>query len=43
MLIASSEKIIKELRWQPQYNTLEKIIDSAWQWHKNHPNGFEDR
>ena len=43
VLIASSEKIIKELRWQPQYNTLEKIIDSAWQWHKNHPNEFEDR
>ena len=43
VLIASSEKIIKELGWQPQYNTLEKIIDSAWQWHKNHPNGFEDR
>ncbi|MEY8321599.1 UDP-glucose 4-epimerase GalE [Lachnospiraceae bacterium 46-61] len=43
ILIASSEKIIKELGWQPQYNTLEKIIDSAWQWHKNHPNGFEDR
>ena len=43
VLIASSEKIIKELGWQPQYNTLEKIIDSAWQWHKNHPNGFEVR
>ncbi len=43
VLIASSEKIIKEVGWQPKYNTLEKIIDSAWQWHKNHPNGYEDR
>ncbi len=43
VLIASSEKIINELNWQPKYNTLEKIIASAWEWHKNHPNGFEDR
>lgn len=43
VLIASSEKIMKELNWKPSYNSLEKIIDTAWQWHKNHPNGFEDK
>lgn len=41
VLIASSQKIIKELGWKPRYNTLEKIIETAWNWHKNHPNGFE--
>ncbi|MBZ4683849.1 MAG: UDP-glucose 4-epimerase [Fusobacteriaceae bacterium] len=40
-LVASSEKAIKELGWQPKYADLEKIIESAWNWHKNNPNGFE--
>lgn len=41
-LVASSEKIINELGWNPQHDTLEEIIDSAWKWHKSHPNGFDD-
>lgn len=40
-LIASSERAIKELGWEPQCADLETIISSAWNWHKNHPNGFE--
>jgi len=40
VLIASSEKIIKQLNWKPQYNDLEKIIATAWKWHKNHPDGY---
>lgn len=34
ILIASSEKIRKELNWQPQYSELEMIISTAWKWHK---------
>jgi UDP-glucose 4-epimerase len=30
ILIASSEKIRKELHWNPQHPTLEEIIGSAW-------------
>lgn len=41
-LVASSDKAMKELKWKPKYNTLEKIIDTAWIWHKNHPDGYED-
>ncbi|OXT09100.1 UDP-glucose 4-epimerase GalE [Thermoanaerobacterium thermosaccharolyticum] len=41
-LVASSEKIIKELGWNPQHDTLEEIIETAWKWHKSHPNGFKD-
>lgn len=41
VLIASSEKIQKKLNWQPKYNDLATIIESAWNWHKSHPNGFE--
>jgi UDP-glucose 4-epimerase len=40
VLVASSEKIKKELNWKPRYDSLEKIIASAWVWHKNHPRGF---
>ena len=42
-LVASSEKAIKELGWKPKFNTLEQIIETAWKWHQNHPNGYEDR
>jgi UDP-glucose 4-epimerase len=35
VLIASSEKIQKELDWQPEFPELEKIISTAWQWHKS--------
>ncbi|AGK95854.1 UDP-glucose 4-epimerase GalE [Clostridium pasteurianum] len=40
-LIASSEKAIEELGWNPKYNSLETIIETAWNWHKNHVNGYE--
>lgn len=39
-LIASSEKAKTVLGWNPQLDSLETIIASAWNWHKNHPNGF---
>ena len=41
-LIASSEKAKKILGWKPCHDTLEEIIASAWNWHKNHPNGYND-
>jgi len=40
VLIASSEKIRRELGWQPSFPDLKMIVDSAWQWHRNHPNGY---
>ncbi len=39
-LVASSEKIGKELGWFPEYPDLETIIETAWRWHRNHPNGY---
>ncbi|MBC2711405.1 MAG: UDP-glucose 4-epimerase GalE [Desulfosarcina sp.] len=33
ILIASSEKIKRELGWTPAYENLEKIIRTAWNWH----------
>ncbi|AOY78003.1 UDP-glucose 4-epimerase GalE [Clostridium formicaceticum] len=40
ILIASSEKIIKELGWKPKHASLEEIIGSAWKWHQGYPNGY---
>lgn len=42
ILVASSEKIKKELNWKPKYNDLETIIETAWKWHKNNPHGYKD-
>src|SRR5207237_1290423 len=39
-LIASSEKIKRELGWRPQFQTLDAIVDSAWKWHQNFPRGY---
>jgi UDP-glucose 4-epimerase len=41
-LVASSEKIRKELGWTPKYFDLETIIETAWEWHKKHPKGYDD-
>jgi len=41
-LIASSDKARKILGWTPQFADVEKIISTAWTWHKNHPNGYGD-
>lgn len=41
ILVASSEKIKKELNWKPSLNDLRTIIETAWRWHKAHPKGYE--
>jgi UDP-glucose 4-epimerase len=40
VLVASSEKIRKRLGWIPRYEKLEEIIETAWRWHRTHPDGF---
>lgn len=40
-LVASSEKAKRILGWNPSHDSLEEIIASAWNWHKNHPNGYD--
>jgi UDP-glucose 4-epimerase len=42
VLIASSDKIRRELSWQPRYPHLRDIVESAWRWHQAHPHGYED-
>lgn len=42
-LVASSEKIQRELGWEPEHDNLEKILSSAWHWHQSHPQGYEEK
>ncbi|KAA9371822.1 UDP-glucose 4-epimerase GalE [Lactobacillus mulieris] len=42
-LIASSDKAKELLGWKPQFDNIEKIIETAWKWHENNPEGFGDR
>ncbi|HWR37594.1 MAG TPA: UDP-glucose 4-epimerase GalE [Clostridia bacterium] len=42
VLVASSEKIKKELNWAPRHSELDGIIASAWEWRRNHPNGYQE-
>jgi UDP-glucose 4-epimerase len=41
-LVAAADKAIRELGWKPKYPKLEDIISTAWNWHKQHPNGYAD-
>ncbi len=42
-LVASARKIREELGWVPEYPGLEAIVETAWQWHKKHPKGYDDK
>jgi len=39
-LIASSDKIRRELGWQPRFPELHTIVETAWKWHSSHPRGY---
>jgi len=42
VLTADASKAQKELGWKTEYTSLEKIVQSAWTFHTNHPNGYGD-
>jgi len=42
ILVASSDRIKTELKWEPKYDELSTIIETAWKWHKDHPDGYGD-
>ncbi len=41
-LVASSEKIRRELGWKPQHDSIKDIIADAWEWHSQHPRGYDE-
>jgi UDP-glucose 4-epimerase len=42
VLVASSEKTEKVLGWKPKFG-LKEIIESAWNFHKSHKDGFKTK
>lgn len=42
-LVADATQIRTRLGWQPRWRDIEKVVASAWKWHRLHPRGFGDR
>ena len=42
VLCASAVQIERDLGWRPIYTDLEDVVDTAWNWHQRHPEGFDD-
>jgi len=42
ILTSDATKAGKELGWKTEYSNLEKIIETAWQWHNKYPQGYPD-
>ena len=43
VLYASSDRIKRELGWQPRYEDVEVIVSTAWRWREAHPAGYRAR
>ncbi|MEQ9764278.1 UDP-glucose 4-epimerase GalE [Streptococcus jiangjianxini] len=41
-LIAESSKAREVLGWEPRFDNIDKIIETAWAWHSSHPHGYDD-
>jgi UDP-glucose 4-epimerase len=39
-LVAAAEKAKTELGWKPKFPKLDQIVQTAWDWHKRHPDGY---
>jgi UDP-glucose 4-epimerase len=42
VLTADAGKAINELGWRVKFPQLEKIVETAWNWHNKHPDGYGD-
>jgi UDP-glucose-4-epimerase GalE len=40
VLVSSSDKAMSEMGWKPRFPELEAIIETAWRWHRENPNGY---
>ncbi len=43
VLYASSDRIKRELGWQPQYEEVDTIVATAWRWREAHPSGYREK
>lgn len=40
ILVASAERIKRELHWKPCYSDMQTIIETAWRWRQKNPLGY---
>jgi UDP-glucose 4-epimerase len=43
ILVASSDRIRRELGWTPIHSGIDEIIGTAWEWHRRHPLGYRSQ
>jgi len=43
VLVASAAKACAALGWRPRYTNLTDLVETAWHWHRAHPQGYRDR
>lgn len=43
VLTADASKAIKELGWKTEFPDIQPIVESAWKWHTQNPNGYDDQ
>ncbi|MDX1565604.1 MAG: UDP-glucose 4-epimerase GalE [Phycisphaeraceae bacterium] len=41
-LVAASDKARADLGWEPKYPDIDSIVSTAWRWHRDHPDGYND-
>ncbi len=42
VLYASSDRIKRELGWQPRLEEIDTIVRTAWRWRETHPHGYRE-
>lgn len=42
VLTSDASRAISELGWKTKLADIEKIVETAWQWHNKYPNGYQD-
>ena len=40
--VASNDRL-RELGWKPEFDTIEKVVETAWKWHNLHPDGYAEK
>jgi UDP-glucose-4-epimerase GalE len=41
-LVGACGKARETLGWRPRYPSLQDIVETAWNWHRRHPRGYDD-
>jgi len=40
VLTSDATKAVNELGWRTEFGDLERIVETAWRWHNEHPEGY---